>query len=369
MTDSNVSSAERLSRLQAQMAHDGVDLVAIAPTANMRYLLGFAPLADERPCALLVSRQATRFVVPMLNADQVEGRTGLKAIRWADAAGPQQALAEALSGLGVAPGGVLAADDTMRADALLILQEAIRPARTLAAGGLMTALRIRKSEAEIEALARAAAQADRAVMVGVEACRPGVTEREVADKIAGYFRQDGAELVDFTIVASGPSGAFPHHETGDRRLQPGDTIIIDIGASLHGYKSDVTRVVHLGEPSDEVRAVYQAVLEANRRGREAARAGARARDVDRAARGSIEQAGYGPHFLHRTGHGLGLEVHEPPWMTSESDTLLEPGMVFSVEPGVYLQGKFGVRIEDIVVVTEGECRCLTGLDHQLMVKA
>ena len=135
--------------------------------------------------------------------------------------------------------------------------------------------------------------------------------------IATYFRDNGAETVDFTIVASGPNSAFPHHEIGDRRLQTGDTIILDIGATLAGYRSDITRVVQLGEPSAEVKAVYQAVLEANQRGRAAAVAGAKAREVDRAARSAIEEAGYGPLFPHRTGHGLGLEVHEPPWITAE----------------------------------------------------
>ena len=367
MTDSG-ESAGRLSRLQAQMAEAGVDLVAIAPTPNMRYLLGFAPLADERPCVLLIACQGTRLVVPELNADQVEARTGMEAIRWSDDTGPRQALTEAVSALGAGSGVVLAADATMRADALLLLQEAIGPQRCVTSGRVMSALRMRKSGREIEALARAAAQADRALMVGADACQPGVMEREVAEKIANYFRQDGAEAVDVTLVASGPNSAFPHHEAGDRRLQVGDTIIIDIVATLNGYKSDVTRVVHLGEPPPKVRAVHEVVLEANRRGREAAVAGAYARDVDRAARTVIEQAGYGPYFIHRTGHGLGMEVHEAPWISAESTTMLEPGMVFSVEPGIYLEGQFGVRIEDIVVVTEGECRCLTGLDRALIVK-
>jgi Xaa-Pro aminopeptidase len=264
----------------------------------------------------------------------------------------------------------------MRADVLLLLQETIGPQRCVTSGKVMSALRMLKSEREIEALARAAAQADRALMVGAEACQPGVTEREVAEKIADYFRQDGAEAVDVTLVASGPNSAFPHHEASDRILQDGDTILIDIVATLDGYKSDVTRVVHLGEPPPQVRAVHEIVLEANRRGREAAVAGAYARDVDRAARTVIEQAGYGPYFIHRTGHGLGMEVHEEPWISAESSTLLEPGMVFSVEPGIYLEGQFGIRIEDIVVVTDpsatlrtgGECRCLTGLDRALIVK-
>jgi Xaa-Pro aminopeptidase len=361
-------SVGRLSRLQMQMAGAGVDLVAIAPTPNMRYLLGFSPLADERPCVLLITRQDTRLVVPALNADQVEARTGMEGIRWSDAAGPRQALAEAVSALGAGPGIVLAADATMRADALLLLQEVIHPDRCVTSADLMSALRMCKSEREIGLLALAAAQADRAMMVGADACQPGVMEREVAEKIANYFRQDGAEAVDATLVASGPNSAFPHHEAGDRRLQVGDTIIIDIVATLNGYRSDVTRMVHLGEPSPEVRAVHEVVLEANRRGREAAVAGAYARDVDRAARAVIEEAGYGPYFIHRTGHGLGMEMHEPPWIAAESTTMLEPGMVFSVEPGIYLEGRFGIRIEDIVVVTEEECRCLTGLDRALIVK-
>jgi Xaa-Pro aminopeptidase len=335
----------------------------------MRYLLGFAPLADERLCALLVTPQAVRFVVPVLNANQVEAQTGMPAIRWSDAAGPDGALVQAIGELDLKSGGVLAADDTMRADILLILQEAIRPGRSIAAGDLMAALRVCKSDEEIEALAQSASLADQALLAGATACQPGVTERHVAGVIAAYFRDHGAETVDFTIVASGPNGAFPHHETGQRPLQVGDTIILDIGATLAGYKSDITRVVHLGEPSDEVKTVYQAVLEANQRGREAAVAGVPAREVDRAARQAIEQAGYGPLFFHRTGHGLGLEAHEPPWITAESKTILQPGMVFSVEPGVYLPDKFGIRIEDIVVVTQGACRCLTGLDHKLIVNA
>lgn len=361
-------SAERIKRLQAQMGQAKVDVVAIAPTANMRYLLGFAPLADERPCAFLVGREATRLVIPELNADQVEAHTGMQAIRWADAAGPQQVFETALSELSLNSNAVLAADDSMRVDAFLLLQDIIRPAKSVAAGSLMDSLRLRKSDTELEILARAAAMADEAMLAGAEACRPGVTELAVANEIANSFRAHGADAVNFTIVASGPNGAFPHHETGNRPLEMGDTIIIDIGATMEGYKSDITRVVQLGQPSDEVQTVYDVVREANRRGREAAVAGARARDVDHATRSVIEQAGYGQYFHHRTGHGLGLEVHEPPWITSESDTVLEPGMVFSVEPGIYLQGKFGIRIEDIVAVTNGECRRLTGLDHNLIVK-
>lgn len=361
-------SAKRLGYLQDEMTRLNVDLVAIAPTANMRYLLGFAPLADERPCMLLVTPSATRLLVPSVNADQVESHTGMEAVRWADAEGPAQALVRILSELEVGSAGLLAADDTMRTDAFILLQDTTNPGRSLAAGELMGSLRVRKSDDEIEVMAQAAAMADAALLAGADACRPGVTEQEVANAIANHFRANGAETVDFTIVAAGPHSAYPHHEPGGRRLREGDTIIIDIGATLSGYKSDITRVVHLGEPSEEVNRVYAAVREANLRGREASVAGARAKDVDRAARNAIEEAGFGPFFFHRTGHGLGLEIHEPPWITSESDTILEPGMVFSVEPGIYLQGKFGIRIEDIVAVTTGKCHRLTGLDHELIIR-
>jgi Xaa-Pro aminopeptidase len=349
-------SGERIKKLQTYMLQAGVDLVAIAPTANMRYLLGFAPLADERPCFLLVGPQATQLVIPEVNAQQVESHTGRKVQRWSDALGPDRVLDQALTELEIKAQGVLAVDDSMRADAFLLLQKVVQPRQSIAAGDLMTELRVCKSAAELELMAQAAALADEAILAGAEACQPGVSEREVASRISTFFRDNGAESVDFTLVASGPNSAFPHHEIGGRRLQPGDTIILDIGATLNGYKSDITRVVQLGEPPAEVQKVHDLVREANQQGRQAAVAGATARQVDQATRRVIEEAGYGQYFFHRTGHGLGMEIHEPPWITAESETVLKPGMVFSVEPGIYLSGQFGIRIEDIVAVTEGECR-------------
>lgn len=343
-------------------------MVALGPTPNMRYLLGFAPLADERPCALILTAERLELVVPELNAEQVEAHTGLEARRWSDAQGPREAFQQAAAQLGLPPRAVLAVDDSLRADATLLLLDTLGPSRAVPAGGLMAELRMRKSAAELEALTRSAELADRALEVGAAACRPGVREREVAEAMAAHFRAGGVEQVDFTIVASGPNSAFPHHHSGARTLELGDTVILDIGATLDGYKSDVTRVAHLGQAPEEVQRVYRAVREANRRGREAVRAGVQAQEVDRAARQVLEDAGLGPAFLHRTGHGIGLEVHEPPWITSESQTVLEPGMVFSVEPGAYLRGQFGIRIEDIVAVTEDGSRRLTGLGHDLILR-
>jgi Xaa-Pro aminopeptidase len=380
--------ADRIARLQTEMVRSGVDLVAVSPGATMRYLLGFSPLADERPCVLLISRSDLRLVAPALNAQQMMAHTGLDVLAWSDDQGPAEALQEAAAALGaggaasdhaaleqdapVRPGErdrlpVVAFDNTMRADTLLPLREALQPAHMILASEVVGPLRSRKSPAEIEALQRAAAMADAAMKAGIAACKPGVTEAQVAQAVEESFRAQGAELVDFVIVASGPNGAFPHHHTGQRALQPGDAVILDIGATLAGYKSDITRVVHLGPPSDEFVQVYEAVREAVRRATEAVRPGVQAREVDRAARGYLEEAGYGEHFVHRTGHGLGLEVHEPPYITAESETVLEPGMVFSIEPGVYIPDRFGVRIEDIVVVTEDGVRVLTGASRDLVI--
>jgi len=354
----------RLTELQSRLPDSGLDLVAVAPGANMRYLLGFSPRADERPCVLLVSRETVRFIVPVLNAEQTRTATGMELITWADAEGPEEALRQAARALPA--NASIAVDNTMRADTLLPLYATLTPRHMQLATDIIGIMRVRKSAEELAALQRAAAQADRAMAAGVAACRPGVTELEVAKAIEAAFLADGADQVEFAIVASGPNGAFPHHHPGQRRLQPGDTVIIDIGASLDGYKSDITRVVHLGQPPAEVQQVYAAVLEAVRRAEAVVRPGVLARDVDRAARAHLEAAGYGALFVHRTGHGLGLESHEPPWITSDNDTRLEPGMVFSIEPGVYLPGRFGVRIEDIVAVTPEGVRILTGFAHDLI---
>jgi len=356
-----------LARMQSAMQEAGVDLAAIGPTANMRYLLGFAPHPDERLCLLLVSPQDTCMVVPGLNLEEVAAHADIDLFPWADADGPQMALRQALTVMRMPR--TLAVDGTMRADFLLRLQEAATPDRTMTVDALLTPLRMRKSAAEIAALARAASQADRAMQAAVDACRPGVTEAEVAWVTEAAFRQDGAEEVNFTLIASGPNGAYPHHHSGERRLQTGDAIVIDIGASLAGYKSDITRMVHLGQPSPEFLKVHAAVYQANQRAMAAVRPGATCEQIDRVARGTLEAAGYGPFFTHRTGHGVGLEGHEPPWIMAGDATVLRAGMAFSIEPGVYLVGQFGVRIEDVVVVTESGVRNLTGFDHALVVKA
>ena len=356
----------RIQGLRANMQDAGVDLVAVGPTANMRYLAGFAPHADERLCLLLIAPGATHAVVPKLNAEEWAAHIDLPMYTWADDEGPDEALKAALVGMPDVKS--LSIDGAMRADFLLPVLGAARPASTTPAEVLIAPLRARKSADEIEALARAAAQADRAMAAAMDACQPGVSETQVAWAAEEAFRLDGAEEVCFTLVASGPNGAYPHHHSGERLLQVGDAIIMDIGASLDGYNSDITRMVFLGEPGAEFLEAYNAVWEANTQGRAAVRPGVTAHEVDQATRSTLEAKGLGEYFIHRTGHGIGLEVHEAPYIMAGNEQPLETGMAFSVEPGVYLPGRFGIRIEDIVVVTEDGVRTLTGSDHQLVVK-
>lgn len=359
-------SAKRLQGVQKLLESNAVDIAAIGPTNHMRYLLGNAPHADERLCLLFVGRDRLQMVAPKLNAEEIASYTDIEIISWDDADGPNAALEASI----VREKKIkkLAVDGAMRADFLLPLLTISQPEEIVPADPTISLLRMRKSPDEIEALARAAEQADRAMQAAISACRSGVTEKEVAWEAEKAFRKEGAEEVSFTLVAAGSNGAHPHHHSGEKVLARGEAVVIDIGASLNGFKSDITRTIYLGQPTEEFRRIYEIVLEANERGRLAVRPGVPAGEIDAVTRNYIEEAGYGDYFTHRTGHGLGLDIHEPPWIMKGNDEILAPGMVFSVEPGIYLEGRFGVRIEDIVVVNENGVQTLTGYDRRLIAK-
>ena len=239
----------------------------------------------------------------------------------------------------------------MRADFAYLVESVLPDARRQFSASTVGHLRMRKDDDEYALLKRNAAIADDAMKAGWAAMKPGMTEQEVAEVIRETFKAQTAEPL-FWIVGTAGNGAFPHHHTGATRLSEGDVVVMDLGGGLEGYSSDITRVAVLGTPPEGFEEIHAIVERAVQAAMEAARPGALARDVDAAARGVIAEAGYGEHFLHRTGHGLGIEVHEPPYLTSVSETLLEPGMVFSIEPGIYLQGRFGVRLEDIVILRD-----------------
>ncbi len=228
-------------------------------------------------------------------------------------------------------------------------------------------LRAVKDASELELLAAAGAAADAAFEEIRKVPFGGRRESEVAADLAGLLRGFGHSQVDFTIVASGPNGANPHHEAGDRVIERGDMVVLDFGGLRDGYGSDTSRTVHVGEPTDEERRVHDLVREAQEAGFRAVRPGVACQEVDRAARAVIDAAGYGEYFIHRTGHGIGVTTHEPPYMIEGEEQPLVPGMCFSVEPGVYLPGRFGVRIEDIVTVTEDGGRRLNGTTREMVI--
>lgn len=345
---------DRIARLRARMAATGCDLVAVGPTSHMLWLAGADPHGDERCVILLVSQSHAGFLMPALNADSVRQDTDLPFETWTDEEGPDAALTRLLSACALSEDPMVAVDEAMRTDFALRLLDAMGGPRRTFCDETVCWLRARKDAGEIKLLRACAALNDRAMAAGFAALRIGITERQVADAIHAVYAEHGAKPA-FTIVGFGPNGAFPHHHTGDTKLAPETPVLIDTGCVLDGYPSDMTRCAWFGSaPSEEFILVADTVRQAMEAGIAAAVPGARARDVDAAARGVIEAAGYGPRFVHRTGHGLGIDVHEPPWITATSETELEAGMVFSVEPGIYLTGAFGVRIEDIVTVGESE---------------
>ncbi|MDR5682408.1 MAG: Xaa-Pro peptidase family protein [Armatimonadota bacterium] len=360
--------ADRLRRVRTAMAAQRCDLLALPPGDDFLYLAGFAPLRDERACVLLVGAGGEALLVPRVNAAQVESRLPVRLFTYNDTQGPFAALEAALRSVGDRLEAVAVGDD-MRADHLLLMQQALPGARFLPASRLLAPMRMRKDPAEIEALRRAAATADAGVLAAAEACRPGTSEREVAAAAAGAIRGAGADAVGFAIVASGPNSAFPHHEPTNRRLRVGEAVLLDVGGRRDGYCSDITRMVFLGEPTPKYREVHALVEEAVRAALGVIRPDVPVAEVDRAARGVIARAGYGEFFIHRTGHGLGLTAHEPPSVVDTDATRLQEGMVFSVEPGIYLPGEFGVRLEDIVVVTQHGPEILSRLPRGLLRSA
>lgn len=355
----------RMERLRARMEATGTGLVALAPGAHMRWLLGFAPHPDERACLLLIGPEQAGFVMPALNAADARQHTDLPFWEWADASGPAEALAAALQAVAPSPRRV-SLDEQMRTDhGLLVLDSLPNVARGFASETI-GALRMVKDAAELAALEENARIADLAQTAVRAAIRPGVTEAELADVAVATFAAHGARC-EFAIVGTGANSAFPHHHTGSTVLRSGDAIVVDIGARKDGYYSDITRMAAVGQTPEgyaEVHAVVDAAVQA---ALAAIRPGVSAKAVDDAARGVITAAGYGAYFTHRTGHGLGSEVHEPPYMTATNPLVLEEGMVFTVEPGIYLPGRFGIRLEEVAVVTASGARILSGLSRDVHV--
>lgn len=342
------TTADKLARLRQRMRDSDTDLTVLGPTTHLRWLTGLDPHGDERPVLLFVSQTYAGMLMPALNAESVRQHTDLPFHTWKDHEGPDAALADLIGKTGINPAKVrLSLDEGMRADFALRVLDALPGAERSFTAGTVSALRAEKSEEEFRLLKASAVLNDRAVMAGFDALREGITELEVAEAIGAVYAEAGA-TTEFTSVCFAANGAFCHHHTGPARLTRDSAVLIDAGGRLNGYPSDMTRVGWFGKPTDEFLRVTSAVEGAVVAALAAARPGVPAKAVDRAARDVITAAGFGPNFLHRTGHGLGTELHEEPYITGASERPLASGNVFSIEPGIYLAGQFGVRLEEIV---------------------
>lgn len=358
----------RLARAAEEAGAQGFAALVVGPSPDLRYLIGYEPMPFERLTALILRPGAEPvLLVPELErplaADAPGG--GLLAIEgWIDGADPYARAAALLP-----DAGDVAVDDRLWASHLIGLQRA-RPGVAFSAGSrVMGRLRAVKDADELDALRHAGRAADETFRRIVELPFVGRREEEVAADLARLLVEHGHRTAEFTIVASGPNAASPHHEPGSRTIVPRDAVVMDFGGELAGYHSDTTRTVAVGEPTDELEQVFAVVREAQAAAIDAVRPGVTAGSIDAAARGVIESAGFGERFIHRTGHGIGLEVHEPPYLVAGDETVLQPGVTFSVEPGIYLPGRLGVRIEDIVAVTPDGVERLNRSTRDLVVVA
>jgi Xaa-Pro aminopeptidase len=363
----------RLQRAAEAAASAGVAALLVTPGADLRYLIGYQAIPLERLTCLVVPASGDpTLVVPRLErlAAEASGAGDLVKIVTHEETDDAVAMTvdlvrEALQGepatVGVA--------DRMWAETVLRFHAALPRAELVTAGTVLRSLRLRKTPDEVDGLRRAAAAIDQVHSRVGEWLRPGRTEQEVGRDIAEAIVDAGHTSVNFVIVGSGPNGASPHHHTSTRVIEAGDPVVVDIGGTMpDGYCSDCTRTYAAGSaPDDEFAHYYGVLLEAQQQACAAVRPGVTAGSVDAAARDVIAAAGYGEFFVHRTGHGIGLEEHEEPWIVAGNETVLEPGMCFSVEPGIYLPGRHGARIEDIVAVTDDGVERLDTIDRELMV--
>ncbi len=360
----------RIERLAAALRQGGMDALAVVPGANLRYLAGLDMHMNERlTVAFFPAEGQPAMVLPALEQPRAQAQAPfpIRFYPWTDSEGPQGALQRAVDDLGL-DGRRLGAEYTaMRLIELRGIEQAAPEVVVGDATDILGSLRMAKDADELAAMRKAVAIVEQALAAAIGQIRAGMTERELADIWEAGMRAAGSGPSFTTIIASGPNAANPHHSNTDRAFEPGDLIIMDGGALHDGYASDITRTVALGQPSAEARRIYELVQAANAAGRAAARPGASGDAVDRAARAVIEAGGYGPQFVHRTGHGLGLEVHEPPYMVAGNTAPLAPGMTFTVEPGIYVSGLCGVRIEDNVVITADGAESLTSFERDLIV--
>ncbi|WP_295628416.1 Xaa-Pro peptidase family protein [uncultured Corynebacterium sp.] len=366
--------ATRLRRAAELAAERGIGSLVFGTGPDLEYLIGSRVSSHERLTALAVpvAKQGARpvFVLPAVERGDLPASAvpdlDVDVVLWSDGDDPHRLVADAL---GLDDGATLAVGASLTADHLLPILDATG-ARPVLAGETLRELFMRKDDAEIEQLRDAAAAIDRVHARVPSMLRPGRTEADVAEELTAAILEEGHSAVDFVIVGSGPNGANPHHDFSDRVLDDGDVVVVDIGGTWGvGYHSDCTRTYAIGDAPEKATAAWEVLRAAQEAAVAAVRPGATAADIDDAARSVIADAGFGDNFIHRTGHGIGLSLHEEPFIMVGNDLVLEPGMAFSVEPGLYFEGEIGMRLEDIVVVTDDGAESLNRGPHELVAAA
>jgi len=360
--------SDRLSQLQREMAARGVGVCVIGPSENLRYLLGYDAIALERLTVLAVSPSGAAMIMPDFEAAEfaaVDGRPPV--MEWSDRDGPAAAVDEAFAQLGAIDGAALI-DDELPFAYFARVRDRL-PAQPGPASALLGELRLRKSDAEIEAIARTGELVSRGVDLAQQIAEPGMTEIALKRRIEELMWDGGAATVDFVLVQAGANSANGHHAADDTVLGADEPVLVDIAVRVGDYFADTTQQVFLGEPPDDYRAHYELVQRAQEAGVQAAVVGATAHDVAAAASAPIADAGLRDFTGPRTGHGIGIGVHEAPSVIEGNDSELAAGMVITVEPGVYFPGRYGIRIEDTVAITDEGPRRLTRGARELTARA
>jgi Xaa-Pro aminopeptidase len=343
-----VSRADRIARVRLRMEQLGVDVLLLSVGPDLPYLTGYEAMPLERLTMLVLPRSGDGWlVVPRLEAPRVDARDErFEIVPWEETEDPVALVARLAGGCRVAAIG-----DHTWARFVLDLQQALPTTSFRRASEVTAPIRMVKDQDEVATLRRAARAVDAVATDMRERPFAGRTELDVHRELVERMLELGHQRANFAIVATAEHAASPHHEPGTRVIEPGDLVLCDFGGTMDGYCSDITRMFSVGAPDPEVREAYAVLRDAQQAGVDAAVVGATCASVDAAARSVIDRAGYGAHFVHRTGHGIGTEAHEDPYIVAGNDQPLAPGHAFSVEPGIYLDGRFGMRLEDIVVAT------------------
>lgn len=371
--------AQRLNRVHELLREQNLDAAVFGTGPDLQYLLGSRVSSHERLTALVVpANGAPTFILPTVERGELAlcavGELDCEVRLWEDGTDAHQIVANAVR----AGSGSTASKETtsarvrlgigssLTADHLIPIQQ-LTGAETVLANAVLKELFMRKDAAEVDQLRAAGAAIDEVFAKVPEWLKPGRTESAVADDITAAILQVGHSSVDFVIVGSGPNGANPHHDFSDRVIKVGDTVVIDIGGTWGaGYHSDSTRTFTVGKPADDVAAAWDALRAAQEAAVAAVKPGVTAAAIDDVARAALAEAGYGEYFIHRTGHGIGLSTHEEPFIMAGNELVLEEGMAFSVEPGIYVPDKFGMRLEDILVVTANGSESMNHRPHELI---